>query len=568
MPVNDPACRQRRWTVLDDAKPRSITEVVDILLRNRRVENVSFLHSDLNDLQAHLGLLNLDQAARCLVDRLNRHDRLLLIGDYDCDGISAAALMSLFLRDLGYTEFEVILPTRAEGYGIPARALGRAPAPGLAIVMDCGTSEVEAIAALRAAGAEVIVLDHHEVRAGATAAATALVNPKQPGCPAPFRELCSAGLVLLFLIRARRHLDQRWPRPKLDGRYLALAALATVADMVPLLEANRIIVQAGLRALNQGRLPGLEQLRSGAGLARTALKSSHLAFQLAPRINAAGRLADPLQAYDLLLAVDAGYAALLANQLDQLNRRRQRLEQEALATIRQQLPAAAAGLGQRTLVLGDAAWDPGLIGILASRVRREFHYGPVIVCAYDESAGVARGSARGIPGFDLQQALGACDGLMTRWGGHRMAAGLTLPLANVAAFREAFEAYSRGCEPALWVREERIDLELDPGLISSGLLDALAALEPHGMGNPAPLFLARNRTVAVQRTFGRQGTHVNLLVDGTVPAVFWNGAEPARNFLDGGHASADLVYDLDWDNYRQRPRMRIQALLADGRRGR
>lgn len=554
----------RRWKMLSDRIPRSIEEVVEVLLENRNLESVSFLDSKLSDLQAYLNILNLDEAAQKTVEHLSRQHHVLLIGDYDCDGISAAALLSLFLRDIGYCRFDVILPTREEGYGIPARAVSDFGDTDLVITMDCGTMEVEPVAALRANGSDVIVLDHHEVSEQEQAPATILVNPKQPGCPAPFREPCSAGLVLLFLTRVRRYLNGQSPRPKLDGRYLALAALATVADMVPLVEANRIIVQAGLRALNQGKTPALEQLRNSAGLSQQELKASHIAFQLAPRINAAGRLADPLLAYDFLMAQDESYAALLAGKLEQLNLERRRLEREAIAEIERRLEREGYRYGERrSLVLGDSKWNPGLVGILASRVQQRLHYGPVIVCSYDRQLGLARGSARSVPGFDLQQALAACDSLLTRWGGHKMAAGLSLPLENVAAFQKRFEQVARQSDPQFLVPEDRVDMELDPGLVSEGLLDALAALEPFGMGNPAPLFMARGKSISIRRTFGKQGMHLDLLVDGRIPAVFWNGASRAQRLLNEGQAIVDLVFDLDWDAYHKQPRLRIKALLAD-----
>lgn len=557
----------QEWKLLKQSGPRSIEEVLSGLMENRGVDPVAFFRSELKDLEFYLDILNLDRASERAAIHLVQGDKVVLVGDYDCDGVTATAQMSLFLRDLGYDQFDVVIPRREEGYGIPMRAIEEHVDAKLFIAMDCGTLDRKPVQAARDLGAEVIVLDHHEAPSHKLAPATVLVNPKQLDCPSPFKDFCTSGLVLLFLTRLRNRLDGDFARPKLDGRYLALAALGTVADIVPLVEANRIIVQAGLRAINRRVSPSIACLQDVAGLTGREVKASHVSFQLAPLINAAGREADPMLAFDLLVASEHRYALLLAQELGKLNENRRLNERKALAAIRERFDAQGDGDdSRRTVVMGDEAWSPGLIGILASRIQRQVRYGPAVVLSYDSQQQMAKGSARSVPGFDLQEALEACDDLLDKWGGHKMAAGLTLSLDRVDDFSRRFEEFAAQKDSALFIPRGSIDMRLDLELVSEALVEALEDLEPHGADNPAPLFMASGCKVIVQRVFGRDGRHLSLLVDGKVPGVFWNGAGHARELLDGRGNGVDVVFNLDWDGYYQRPRIRVKSLIPAGGR--
>ncbi len=549
----------QRWRILNRAIPGSIEDVLGLLMENRKVEPVTFLHNGLGDLRHYLGILNLDRAAARLAHHLAKRHRIVLVGDYDCDGICSATLMSLFLHDIGFSNFDVVIPTREEGYGIPQRALEHHD-PQLMLAMDCGTTDHQAVRDARDRGVEVVVVDHHEVQDQVPSQAL-LVNPKQPGCRSPFKELCSAGLTLLFLTRLRNHLRDAFPRPKLDGRYLATAALATVADIVPLVEANRIIVQAGLRAIRDRPPLAFRQLQSISGTTRHPVTARDLSFQFAPRINAAGRMTDPLLAYDFMIAREERYAAMLADQLEAWNRKRQRMEQAAFDQIQGLLaePGVVERPG-RTLVLAGEGWHPGLVGILASRVQRHLHYGPVIVLTIDPENGAMTGSARSIEGFDLQLALASCEDLLLRWGGHKMAAGLALQENRLEPFRERFEAVARKLPDDLFTPVGRIDLELKLDLAGEALFEALQALEPHGAGNPVPVFVARNRSVRIERVFGRATNHLSLVIDDTIPAVFWNGIHRHNGGPPGRQMVADVIFQMDWDDYHRRPRLKVQAL--------
>jgi single-stranded-DNA-specific exonuclease len=552
-----------RWQILRESGPTSISEVLELLLQNRRF-TPSFLNATLKDLEQHLAISGIRAGAELMVWHLERVHKVVLVGDYDCDGITSAAQAALFLRDIGYTNFAVVIPTRAEGYGMPARAVQRHPDARLFLIMDCGTFDVEPIALARSGGADCIVIDHHEVANHAAeelAPASILINPKQPGCPSTFKEFCSSGLTLLFLSQLRKASQSRlrhqsWPA--LGAKYLALAALGTVADIVPLLEGNRIITRAGLGHINRGAFMPVQEIVELAGLQNQDLSAGHIGYYIAPRINAAGRIADPALAYEFLVADDPGACRERARELNLLNSRRQHQEYLILKTVRDRFTSEMNE--RRTLVMGDPQWSTGLVGIIASRVQQELFYGPTIMLSMDPERCVARGSARSIPGFDIHAALNQCGDLLMRWGGHRMAAGMTLSLDKMEAFAERFEQVAQTHDAGIFIPKGKVDLELDLDLVTSDLLDALKQLEPHGQGNPTPLFCTRQVKVGVQRVFGRDREHLRVLLNDGIGGIIWRGAAlypSARTLQSERH---DVVFQVERDRFQGGPVLNIKDL--------
>ncbi len=538
--MNRPATQ---WAVTCPRQVQSIDEVIDTLLANRGVDR-TFLSSRLEDLQEHAeGIRNLDAAAERVAHHLQAGHRMLLVGDYDCDGLTSVAQIVLFLRSLGHTNYLARTPAnRAEGYGLPLEVVRANPDVHLLVALDCGSFDVEAVAMARDQGAEVVVIDHHAVPDTALLApATVLVNPKHPACPSRFKEFATAGLVLLFLSRLRRCLEPvTGSRPVLNGDYLALAAVGTVADMMPLVSGNRALVRRGLELLSRGSGAPLQALRQVAGLAGRAVTAGQISFQIAPRLNAAARVGDAAAALSLLLSEDEREMMQLARALDQLNRRRQDDVEALFVGLQQELAALPE---QRTVVLAHENYPVGVNGILAQRIVRAVHRPAVVLQAFPQE-GIAIGSARSIPEFDLYGAIHGCAGLLERWGGHAMAAGLTVRLEQLDAFRARFEAIAAGMDAEIFVPRERADLELPFQLISAELLDALQALEPHGMGNPAPRFALRDRAITSLRIFGREGgqKHLELGLGDGITAVFWNGA---KDFTLRQGDRIDLVCSLE-----------------------
>ncbi len=538
-----------KWEIVGKSKPTSVEGILEVLLQNRGADS-SFLCGSLKDLEPHLAISGMDEGAELTARHLAAGNKIVLISDYDCDGVTSAAQFVHFLNAIGFDRYEVVIPQREEGYGVPLRAVRRHPEASLFVAMDCGTHDVHSVSAALDLGADFIVIDHHEVSENGRAPATVLINPKQFSCPSAFKDFCASGLTLLFLARLRRALAGKFPLPRLGGKYLSLAALGTVTDLVPLVGANRILTQNGLACMNSRTYPPINKLAETAGLSGKVLTAGHISYYLGPRINAAGRMADAGLALDLLLAEQEEQAGELAHQLNRLNAGRQHQEEQILSRIRERYTQEHAG--RRTLLMGDSQWPHGVVGIIASRIQQELHYGPTIVFSIDEESGAARGSARSIPGFDIYSALKSCRHLLLKWGGHKMAAGMTIDKKDLGALSQCFEEVAGSYPAEIFVPRRKVDAEIDLDLVSPQLLNTLQKLEPHGLGNPLPTFAARNIQVTVRKVFGRERKHLRLNLDNRIDGIFWRGEQcllkkpPSRDLMD-------LVFQIEWDDFNGRP---------------
>jgi single-stranded-DNA-specific exonuclease len=406
--------------------------------------------------------------------------RICVHGDYDVDGICATALAVTVLRDLG-AAVDWHLPSRfEEGYGISRQTLTRLAQEGYGLVLtvDCGITAVDEVAEARGAGLEVVVTDHH--RPGETL----------PDCPVvatrpsdyPFPELCGTGVVFKLLEALEAEgLEQ----------HLDLVALATVADVVPLVDENRALVAAGMRRVARTSKPGLRALMRSAGVDPAAVDTGAVAFRLAPRINAAGRLGHPGAALDLLLTDDQAEAGRLAAELEELNRDRQAVEERILRdAIRQVEEWPVERRGRLGYVIAGEDWHRGVIGIVASRLVERFHR-PVVLVAGGDAGEEWTGSGRSIPTFDLHGALGACAALLGRWGGHRAAAGLSIVPDRLEAFGEAFAAHAAAVLTEEDLRRATpVDAVVRGRELTLGLCEELERLAPFGLGNPNVTLLA------------------------------------------------------------------------------
>ena len=429
--------------------------------------------------------------------------RICVHGDYDVDGIAATTLAVLLLRELG-AEVAWHLPSRFdEGYGVRSETLARLADEGCGLVLtvDCGITAAAEVAEAKERGLDVIVTDHH--RPGETLPDCPIVATRPSDYPFP--ELCGTGVVYK-LGQALFGVDSDAPR-----RHLDLVALATIADVVPLVDENRSLAIAGLRALARTAKPGLRALMQSAGVDPATVDAGAVGFRLAPRLNAAGRLGHPREALELLLTEDEPEARRLTDSLEELNRERQAVEgrilREAVAQVEAWPPEQRA---RRAYAVAGADWHEGVIGIVASRLVERYHRPVVLIAGTD---GDWKGSGRSIAAFDLHAALGACSGLLGRWGGHRAAAGLSIPEENVDAFAEAF------AEQAATVLDEddlqpvtSVDAVVARGAdLSLELCAELRRLAPFGLGNPAPVLLAPGCGLAELATVG-DGKHLRFRV--------------------------------------------------------
>src|SRR5574341_214893 len=455
----------------------------------------AFLEPRLADLPDPLTMKGMAAAVERIARALTSGERIACHGDYDVDGVTSTVLLAGFLRAAGGDVVTYPPHRLAEGYGLNLGAVERLAAERvrLLITLDCDITSVDEVRAAAAAGVETVVVDHHTVPVELPQAA-AILNPHQPGCGYPSKQLAAVGVTFALVMALRRALREAGrfgagrPEPNLR-QALDLVALGTVADVVPLVGANRVLVKWGLEELARSKRPGLDALKRVAGIAKGApVGAGQVGFRLAPRINAAGRLDDAGRGVRLLLTSDAREAAALADELDRENQARQEIEktilEEALADATARVKAGARGL-----VLHRPGWHPGVVGIVASRVVERFHRPAVLVGALD---GVGKGSGRSIEPFHLYDAIAACSEHLVRFGGHQHAAGVTIEPEAVPRFREAFEAHAaRALRPEDLVPRTRIDGWVVAGDVGERAAADLAKLGPFGAGHPEPVWALR-----------------------------------------------------------------------------
>ncbi|WP_339514590.1 single-stranded-DNA-specific exonuclease RecJ [Pseudomonas sp. RL_15y_Pfl2_60] len=540
----------------------SLPPLLTRLYAARGVQSIAELDKGLARLIPYQQLKGIDAAVDLLVTGLKQRQRMLIVGDFDADGATASTVGVLGLRMLGAAHVDYLVPNRFEyGYGltpeIVAVALEREPQ--LLITVDNGISSVEGVAAAKAAGLSVLVTDHH-LPGPELPAADAIVNPNQPGCEFPSKALAGVGVMFYVLLALRARLraigwftEQSIQEPNL-AELLDLVALGSVADVVPLDANNRILVHQGLARIRAGRArPGLRAVLEVAGRQHGRITSTDLGFILGPRLNAAGRLDDMSLGIECLLCDDEALARDMAVELDQLNQDRKSIEQgmqrEALAQLKD-LPVEDMPFG---LCLYEPDWHQGVIGILASRLKERYHR-PTIAFA-DAGDGVLKGSARSVPGFHIRDALDAVaarhPGLISKFGGHAMAAGLSLPELNFPAFAEAFDGE---------VRRQLVEDDLTGRLFSDGTLSleeynlelarALRNAGPWGQHFPEPLFHGAFQLVQ-QRLVGEKHLKMVLKTEcggQTLDAIAFNidrdqWPNPTVRWVE-------LAYKLDVNEYR------------------
>ncbi|MDZ5698324.1 single-stranded-DNA-specific exonuclease RecJ [Chelativorans sp. M5D2P16] len=500
------------------AQSHGFPEIVARVLAGRGVsqdEAARFLAPSIRDLLPDpASLTDMEAAAERIAEAARRQERVAIFGDYDVDGAASSAMMKRFLAHYGVAS-EIYIPDRIfEGYGPNPEAMRELARRGasLIVTVDCGTNSAAAVEAANEAGADVVVLDHHQV-GGALPEAVAVVNPNREDDLSGQGHLCAAGVVFLTLVRTARILKAKLPAtPAFDLlSLLDLVALATVCDVVPLTGVNRAFVVKGLLAARQMQTPGLAAL---ARLSRIGepLNCHHLGFMIGPRINAGGRIGNAALGSNLLAALEAGEAEEIAATLDRLNRERQEMETAMLAEARAEADAElAAGEGPAVVVTASEGWHAGIVGLIASRLKDHARR-PAFAIAFDPN-GTGTGSGRSIAGFDLGRLVreAVSEGLLVKGGGHAMAAGITVERAKLGALRALFEERASSAVSAL---RESESLKIDAALSAEGanfdLLDTLDAAGPYGAGHPAPVLALPRHRLADARLVGNGHVRLDL----------------------------------------------------------
>lgn len=536
----------------------------------------NFLFPDIASLHDPFAMRDMEQAAERLLQAIEKREPILLYGDYDVDGTSSIVVLKKAIEVLGgHADFHV--PHRLkEGYGIRVDVIERAAANGVRLVVsvDTGIRANEAVRQANALGIDVIVTDHH-LPESELPPALAVLNPNRPDCQYPNKSLCGAGVTfkLVQALLQKSGVPEARRRALLDS-FLKPVAIATVADIVPLIGENRVIVQRGLSGLRQVRNAGLKALLKVAGLTEGESPTAYqVAFRLAPRINAAGRMATARDVIELFLTDDAGRALELAEQLDVLNRERQQVESDIIDTILEQCAAEPFDASTSALVFAAPGWHLGVLGIVASRLVERFCR-PVFVLSEATAGGNGTeahlsGSGRSIPAFHLLEALESMPDLFTRFGGHRQAAGLTMAAEHLESFRQDLAAFAaaRLCEDDMRPRY-MVDADTSFAELSELCVQQVLGLGPFGFGNPAPILRAENVVVAGHPKVLKEGKHFSIPIrqDGrTLFCKAWNFGDRAEMFTPGERL--DILFQIEDDAYsRSRGYGSWCAVLKDVRK--
>jgi len=532
------------------------------LLAARGVTSVDdakrFLRPALEYVESPEALKDLDRAADRIAHAIGAGETILVHGDYDVDGICSTTLLTRAFRLLGGTVVPFIPNRMTDGYDLGPAGVAEATRVGAGVVLtcDCGTTAHPAADALKAAGVDLIISDHH-LPGGPLPAAFAVINPRRADCPSVDKDLAAVGVAykLALAVTRRRGGDEQPVHEMLD-----LVALATIADVAPLRGENRVFARLGLRQLQETTNLGLRALIRAARLDGKPLTAGRVGFTLAPRLNALGRLRHALRGVELLLAADEATANAIARECEELNEERQAMDRRILEECGLRLDAMDLD-ATWGIVLDSTDWHPGVIGIVASRVVERTGR-PAMMIAVQE--GVGKGSGRSIGAFDLHAALLACGDLLVKYGGHRAAAGLTIEAARIPEFAARFNALARERLTADdLVPRLRTDLELSLDDADEAFERALRHLEPFGVGNPGPVLVARDVVVAAApRRIGSDGLKVSLATArGPMDGVGW-GLAPRAGELTAG-TRVDIAYRLDVNEYRGA--RTLQAVLQDFR---
>lgn len=503
-------------------------------------------------------LPDIDRAVERIIAALNKGEPILVYGDYDADGVCGTALLLSVLKNLGGKLFFYLPHREAEGYGFSLAGVEFAQKNAITLIItnDCGSSDIAAITAANALGIDVIVTDHHEPGAEHPPA-FAFINPKRNDSRYPFRELAGTGVAFKLAWRLLATLKRT--KQELTS-LLDLVGLATIADVVPLIDENRILARLGLVALTHSQRPGIRALFEISRIQPTKLTARDVSFGLAPRINAAGRVGHANSALELLLTEDSETARNLARRLEEMNRSRQTVEDRILNEALH-LIETERKLSQRVLLLARRNWQEGVIGIVAGKLAERF-WRPCIMVALKD--GLGKGSGRSITGFNIYEALSHCRNHLLAFGGHRYAAGMKLKEESLSALDAAINAFADRLPAEVFQPTLHIEAIADLTEINQELIDNLARLEPYGPDNPEPIFATLGlEVVGYPRRIGRDRQHLKFKVRGNncvLPAIAWERSSELLNLTIGKPNHLDICYTVELDKFNGRNELLLNIL--------
>ncbi len=551
-------------------KELGVHPVISRVLVSRNLSNPDearrFLFPTLKDLHNPFLMPDMDRGVERTIQAIHRHEKIVIYGDYDVDGITSLVILFRFLSEL-QADVSYYIPDRIEeGYGLNSRSLGEIlrRRADLLITVDCGISDHVEIAQARAQGMETIILDHHEVP-DTLPPAYAVINANRSDCRFPFKHLAGVGTVFNFLIALRARLREKgyWENRTYPNlmEYLDLVALGTIGDVSPLVDENRIFARIGLNLINEGKRAGIRALKEISGDAQP-VDSTSASFSLIPRINAAGRVASPDEAVSLLLSEDSQKASVLARKLDDYNRTRQSLERAIIQEIVDKISSSVDVKNTYAIVLSSPDWHPGVIGIVASKLV-DLYYRPALLISLKD--GIGKGSGRSIPEFNLHRGLANCQSLLISHGGHRYAAGISIREENIDDLRHLLDNIARGeLGHTDLVPRTNIDALCELGEIDGHLMSQLALLAPFGSMNPEPLLCAQNVSILSPAVVGNNHLRMRAFDEGLSFNSIWFGKGRFLPAIQDGKLDIVFTPQLNHWNGTSSIQLKMKDMVRSG----
>lgn len=562
---------QKRWNFLKTAPgAQSLADALNIppviasILANREITDAEtakhFLSKGKNGIHHPFLLKNAEKAAERIRQALDTNETVVIYGDYDVDGITSTSIVYKFLKGLGLN-VSFYIPNRVdEGYGINILALQKIRKSGatLMVTVDCGITAVGEVEFAKTIGLDIIITDHHTCKEDIPRA-HAVINPKQPDCTYPFKDLAGVGVAFKFILAIALKLGLS--ASKYFDEFIDIVAIGTIADVVSLTGENRLFVSQGLKKLQNTDNIGIQALFETAGIVGKPLSSGNISFMIAPRINAAGRVGSATMAVELLITDSKEKATEIAAQLEEENHHRQHTEQEILKDALEMIDAMEKPEEKKVFVLAKEGWHHGVIGIVASRITDKF-YKPAILISLTDNLG--KGSGRSVKGFNIFNALSHCSDHLLKFGGHELAAGLGLSADSIKDFDAQINAYANEVmDENTLVPYINIDAVIHLSDLTLTNAEMLSMLEPFGMGNAQPIFAVMNTTLSSVRQIGN-GKHCKITVTKSgrqAEFVGFNMAEVSENFKIG--TNLDLAFTIDTNVFRGVKQ--LQLILKDVR---
>ncbi len=581
-----PSTMTHRWSLrpFDSAQVRDLAEsaripsIVAQIMQSRGINDPRLVRTFLEPKRTNLHdpelLPGVTEAADRLARAVQQSRPIIIYGDYDVDGVCGTSILWSCLRLAGANGAHCYIPHRVEeGYGLNADALAEIAknygTDALVVTVDCGITSTHEAKRAREIGLELIITDHHTIGSDLPEA-DVLVHPRLPDSGYPFGELCGCGVAFKLAWQFCKTInDGQRASPRLRDflvEAFGLVAMATIADMVPLEGENRVFVRYGMDVIQESPSVGLAALlRVSDCLGKRRLSTGAVSFGLAPRINAAGRLERAMLAVEMLTTTDAARAENIAEQLDAFNRRRQEIERTIVAEAREHVEASGRLDNLGAIVVGQPDWHPGVIGIVASRLAETFHRPSIVVALQEESC---QGSGRSIADFNLFEAIQACSEGLSKFGGHKAAAGLRMPPSEFPRFADRFDAHCRNTlTEDQKERRLMIDAEVQLGQLTLPVVEWIEALEPYGIGNPQPILSAEGvRVIGQPKVIGKEKNHVRIrFAQGgtTQSAVGWNMAERFGNLAPGTECAVAFRPSVNEWNGRREVQLEIKDLDHD-----